>query len=343
MGFEWDLANTDWEKNFKNLEAFNASHKHCRVPRSNKAYSELLHWVSHQRSNYLKGKISIYRFTRLNALGLEWDPSTLAWERCFTRLEAFNAEHGHCCIPSDYKKDSQLGNWVGTQRIFYFKGKLSSNRIARLEALGFEWDPITSNWEHNFEKLLAFKDEHGDCRVPARWSKDEQLGRWVSVQRIFYSKEKISPDRIARLNAIGFEWDLSAADWEKSLAKLIAFKAEHGDCRVPQRWKVDPKLASWVNLQRNIYNKRKLTTERITRLEAVGFEWNPFASDWEKHFAMLESFKAEHGHCRVTPSFMSYPKLARWVQKQRTNYSTVKLSSERISKLEAVGFEWKVS
>jgi hypothetical protein len=98
-----------------------------------------------------------------------------------------------------------------------------------------------------------------------------------------------------------------------------------------------------VNLQRNIYNKRKLTTERITRLEAVGFEWNPFASDWEKHFAMLESFKAEHGHCRVTPSFMSYPKLARWVQKQRTNYSTVKLSSERISKLEAVGFEWKVS
>jgi hypothetical protein len=168
------------------------------------------------------------------------------------------------------------------------------------------------------------------------------LGRWVSVQRRLYSCGKLSSNLIARLESLGFEWNPLDAEWEQNFVTLSAFKAEHGHCRVPQNYTTNPKLGRWVVGQRRFYSRGILTEERITRLESLSFEWNPYASDWEQTFALLESFKAEHGHCRVTPSFMSYPKLSRWVQKQRTNYSTGKLSSERISKLEAVGFEWKV-
>ena len=68
------------------------------------------------------------------------------------------------------------------------------------------------------------------------------------------------------------------AAWEAQLAKLAAYKAAHGDCKVPQRWAEDPRLGSWVDNQR----KRKkaldrgkygdgMTAARAAKLEALGF------------------------------------------------------------------------
>ena len=62
---------------------------------------------------------------------------------------------------------------------------------------------------------------------------------------------------------------------------MVAYKAGHDDCNVPQRWAEDPRLGRWVNIQRAL--KRKLdrgeygegmTAERAARLEALGF-WSP--------------------------------------------------------------------
>jgi hypothetical protein len=36
----------------------------------------------------------------------------------------------------------------------------------------------------------------------------------------------------------------TGAAWEAQLARLAAYKAEHGDCNVPQRWAEDPQLGS---------------------------------------------------------------------------------------------------
>ena len=53
-----------------------------------------------------------------------------------------------------------------------------------------------------------------------------RLGRWVHYQRVEYwifqqkGSAKITEERIARLNAIGFEWDPQKAQWEKMFAKL---------------------------------------------------------------------------------------------------------------------------
>jgi hypothetical protein len=97
----------------------------------------------------------------------------------------------------------------------------------------------------------------------------------------------------ARLEALGFAWGgtkASAArpraanprpEWEAQLARLVAFKAWHGDCNVPHRWAEDRKLGSWVQKQR--LRKKKLdrgepgdgmTAEWAARLEALGFGWN---------------------------------------------------------------------
>ena len=184
---------------------FHERNGHCRVPITYKANKKLAIWVSVQRSAFSEGKLSQNRIIKLESIGFEWDPYSVDWERNFNFLQTFHKENGHCRVPQFYKDDKELGYWASNQRSFYSKGKLSSDRIARLEALGFEWDPINAEWERNFIELKTFNTLHGHCRVPQAYPK---LGRWTSRQRVSYSQGKLSPQRIARLEALGFEWKL---------------------------------------------------------------------------------------------------------------------------------------
>ena len=127
--------------------------------------------------------------------------------------------------------------------------------------------------ENNFAALAAYKAQHGDCRVPQGWPENPSLGTWVSNQRTGRKAGKLSADRVARLEALGFEWDLRATDWDNNFATLAAYKAKHGDCRVPNVWPPNPSLGVWVSNQRTGRKAGKLSADRVARLEALGFEW----------------------------------------------------------------------
>jgi hypothetical protein len=86
--------------------------------------------------------------------------------------------------------------------------------------------------------------------------------------------------RAARLTALGFVWNTKEAAWEAQLARLAAYKKEHGDCNVPRRWAEDQRLGGWVHDQRT--RKKALdrgdaspgmTAARAVKLEALGFAW----------------------------------------------------------------------
>ena len=64
---------------------------------------------------------------------------------------------------------------------------------------------------------------------------------------------------------------------EKFYRRLKAYRAEHGDCLVPHSY-VTPegtKLGRWVATQRKYHNddRGRLSEERTTRLEVLGFVW----------------------------------------------------------------------
>jgi hypothetical protein len=244
------------------------------------------------------------------------------WEAQLAKLKTYKHIHGDCNVPQRWAEDSTLGGWVNTQR----KRKkaldcgepsrgMTVERAAKLEALGFAWELSAAalskqnskvyrddaGWEAQLAKLKVYKRRHGDCCVPQRWAEDPRLGGWVDTQR--QRKRKLdrgelsngmTAERAAKLEALGFAWELSAAAisiqnskgasddarWEAQLAKLKVYKRRHGDCNVPKRWAEDPRLGSWVGTQRKC--KRKLdrgelsngmTAERAAKLEALGFAW----------------------------------------------------------------------
>jgi len=63
------------------------------------------------------------------------------------------------------------------------------------------------------------------------------------------------------------------------LEELKQYKAEFGNCQVPQHYVLNRQLGKWVNRVRTEYKqfrngmKSAMTDERIALLEALDFEW----------------------------------------------------------------------
>ncbi len=342
LGFDWDPLTSKWEEGFTHLEAFVKEHGHCRVPQAYKTADgfRLGQWVGVQRS--VKGTIPNDRRARLAALAFVWDPYDTDWEEGFSHLEAFVKEHGHCRVPRSHKNADgfRLGQWVGVQRSQ--KDAIRAERKARLDALGFEWDPLPAQWEEGFAHLEAFVKEHGHCRVPPTFMTAEgyNLGRWIIKLRT--KNETLLPERKARLDALGIVWDARIEKWEEGFSHLEAFVKEHGHCRVPDKYQTADRfqLGIWVSTQRTRQRRSMLLPERKARLDALGFVWSTLDAQWEKGFAHLEAFVKEYGHCRVSRGYRSSDgfTLDMWVVGQRSTKE--KLSGERKARLDALGFDW---
>ena len=68
--------------------------------------------------------------------------------------------------------------------------------------------------------------------------------------------------------------------WNTMFKRLQQFKREYGHCNVPQGYTLDRELATWVKNQRQAYrymlerkSSKRISTDRITRLNRIGFEW----------------------------------------------------------------------
>jgi len=338
LGFDWDPFTSAWEENFCALGQYRAKYGDCNVPRVWPENPSLSIWIKTQRAAKIEGDLSKEHGNRLTALGFEWDPFASAWEENFLALEQYKAKHGDCNIPSRCPKNTRLANWVSTQRAVQIKGQLSKERLNRLTAIGFIWDPLAAAWEENFRALEQYKAKHGNCNVPREWPENPGLARWVKMQRAAKIKEELSKEQINKLIVLGFDWDLRASAWEESIRTLEQYKAKHGDCNVPRRWSENPSLAAWVSTLRQV--KGQLSKERANQLTGLGFEWDPFASAWEKSFLALEQYKAKHGDCNVPFGWPENPSLGHWVSMQRKLKIKGQLSKERVDRLATIRFEW---
>ena len=262
-----------------------------------------------------------------------------AWDLRYKELVDYKDEHGDCNVP---QSQGSLGHWVDRQRQLYKNGKLSQERIDRLESTGFVWDPQEQEWLGRFEELTNYKAENSDCNVPR---KQGSLGAWVDNQRTFYKNGKLSQERLDLLESIGFSWEPIDEAWMTHFDELVDFKNENGHCSVP---KVQGPLGVWVTNQRQSIKKGKLSQERIDLLESIGFEWVlrertvtklPWKLDeqWKTKYTELVQYLVEHGTCNVP---RNYGSLGPWVSNQRTSFKNGSMLQFRTEYLDSIGFVW---
>lgn len=194
-------------------------------------------------------------------------------------------------------------------------------------------------WNERYMLLIDFKKEFGHCNVPDKTiCKGCELGRWVTRQRV--RKPKLSPDRILRLNSIGFVWNIYKYVWAKRFAELKEYKCKYGHCNVSKGDEGYLTLANWLVKQRQHIKKGKLSESQINDLNQIGILLEEYKrTPWYDNFEKLVFFKAKFGHCNVTKNYVDNA-LGNWVSIQRRDKH--KLSTEQIYELDKLGFSWKL-
>jgi len=255
------------------LARFKAENGHCRVPRVYPANPQLGMWVQSIRQQRDQSKMHNQGFPHMNSdgglcpdqlafldsIGFEWsDPG---------EMSSFPVGHNPLHSLS-------LGQLRPENNVQSLSGYPENNDSA---------------WNERFAALAKFKSQFGHCMVPARYSADPRLGHWVMTQRRqFHLMRKGRPssmtlERISKLESLEFAWSIRMEPekmWKMRYDELRRYKAAFGDCLVPQRFSVNPKLGTWVNTQRRHYKLLKegkhscMTDERIKMLQDLGFAWS---------------------------------------------------------------------
>lgn len=192
------------------------------------------------------------------------------------------------------KATGDLQRWIDHQNACRRRNQLGQStdltdeRVTVLNRVGFPWKlKNDERWERRFDELVAYHKRHGNCRVPRG---TPGLGEWVNNMRKVRARAGrgdggaaaasgarcLTPEREARLDAIGFEWNLK--DWDGKFDRLRKFAEERGHCDV-RLGDGDRALFKWVAYQRKRYRDREggkknaITDEQIEKLEGVGFQW----------------------------------------------------------------------
>ena len=101
----------------------------------------------------------------------------------------------------------------------------------------------------------------------------------MSEQRKKYQGKNggLSELQRSRLEELGMVWDALEQAWKAGFRQLEAYKAENGDCLVPQGYETADgfKLGMWVSTQRQKYQGKNsgLSEPQRSRLEALGMSW----------------------------------------------------------------------
>ena len=272
----------------------------------------------------------------------------IKWLEKYDSLKEYRNEHGHCNVP---RYHPALSRWVPQQRMQKKKNLLRQDRIDLLNEIDFCWElpkgpsSAEQTWNEQYQKLISYRKLHGHCNVPTKGH--GSLGTWVNTQRVFFKRKLLRPDRIDRLNEIGFQWRvrhiLSPIHDEKWLQKyenLKAFRHEYGHLSVPRD---HGPLGSWVSHQRRLKETNGIRQDREDLLNSIGFVGQTDAGrqrrdrQWLEKYEELKSYQNEHGHCLV-PSKRS--SLGNWIQHQRSLSALGSMREDRRDLLNQLGFVW---
>jgi len=272
-----------WDAKFNELRQFKGVNGHTNVPRrsmKNPSLNGLGEWVHFQRRQFRnlrdgkKSTMTIIRKKALDQLGFEW-----------TRAPGRRS----CSV---------------LQNDFAPKTTSSPSLQAK-------------SWNDRYIELLQFAKKTGHSNVPFKYEDNPSLGEWVFEQRALHQapndKNKTRPTSLdeikniqyQKLCGIGFNFESKESDcvnyheedsiqmpknhsgenlkitWEERFLELKQFKIRKGSCNVPEKWKVNPSLASWVKEQRVEYRlfrekkKSHLDDRKVMDLLSLGFQFEP--------------------------------------------------------------------
>ena len=367
IGMRWgSYLDQSWERHYQAAKDYYEAHGDLKVAATETTDSGLRlgAWIASLRTYKKNGircaYLSSERIAALEEIGMVWDVFDYLWEENFAAAMRYYREYGDLDIPISYVAPNGLrvGAWIqklkGLRRGSWTGAELTQEQITRLDSIGMIWESKQERaWNRGYTEAKAYYAQHGDLNVPITYVSPTgyTLGHWISNRRV-KGREKHTKEQREQLDAMGMVWKRPDS-WEARYALAKAYFEEHGDLKIPSRYKAGGIwLSKWLNEQRQIYigNRpgKTLTREQISRLEAIGMEWENrkrIAEEmaWQEQFEEARQYFQNNGDLKIPGDFRTTDgkNLSIWVQKQRSLWKEGKLSPEQIKLLTAIGMEWE--
>jgi len=310
IGMIWNIQEHSWNKYYELAEAYFKHHGNLNISKDFKTingyeYDEkgikLGNWINYQRQVYNDSKLLSERKDKLEEIGMIWNILEDSWNKYYELAEAYFKHHGNLNIPGDFKTINgyeydengfNLGNWIGTQRMFYSKGKMLKERKEKLKEIGMIWNISEDSWNKYYELAEAYYKHKGKLKMPNNFKtlngyeyakNGLNLDYWMRHQRELYKKGKLLKVQIDKLEIIGMIWDPLEDSWNECYELAKTYYKHKGNLKIPFVFKTlngyeyaenGINLGTWISGQRKAYSKNILLKERKDKLEKIGMIWD---------------------------------------------------------------------
>ncbi|CAJ1941095.1 unnamed protein product [Cylindrotheca closterium] len=148
------------------------------------------------------------------------------WASHIKELKKFKEKFGHCNVRRTQKDYIRLSYWIRRVRGLYKlrragkRTSLTDERVKELDDLGFGWEGWSANRDDVFQtrikEMKEFRKRHGHCNLPCPYAHNPTLKSWTNGMRQKYrqyqagEKTTLTPEQIAELESIGFDWNVAS-------------------------------------------------------------------------------------------------------------------------------------
>lgn len=381
LNFDFDPHKTLFEFDFQELLQFKEKNGHVDVPVMG---NRLGMRVNRYRTHYRQEKLSQKKIDSLTNIGFQFVlKENFSWDERFEELKEYYKTYKTKYVMSTI--NSALYSWDKRQRTENIKGKLNKEQVEKLNSINFDWEiksirnkkdnsedkqPVNEEkWDEMFQILVNYKTVHGSLVLSSNQEFDK-LRRWCLTQRIRNNKNKLLEERFVKLDDLGFIWiEIRGRkktkepikktnyndQWKIMYNYLLEYYNENKHFKIPLNSE-NKKLILWVRTQRYHYKNKKLSSERIIKLNSIDFEWEikstrnkkenkediKYSNEnkWNEMFQNLVSYYNKNKTFIISVD-EEFEILKRWCLTQRTKNNKNILLEERFIKLNDLGFPWK--
>ncbi len=206
------------------------------------------------------------------------------FELGIAHLHRYARAHGFSSPPRGATIDGfPIGTWVTSRRTDYRLGRLSAERIRRLETEfpDWRWNVRDAAFDTGIDHLRRYVAVHGTSNVGQHEVVDGfALGQWVNNRRADYRKGRLPHERITLIESEFPDWqwnpqeESSAAAFNTGIDHLRRYVAMHGTSNARRRDVIDGfDIGQWVANRRADYRKGRLSVERITVFKSEFPDW----------------------------------------------------------------------
>jgi superfamily II DNA or RNA helicase len=389
--FKSDSSNLIWETKLKELVNFHSEFNTFRIPSGDKSLQPLKSWLQYQKQLFKKGILENEKTLKFKNIGYSFDldyrgqkqkialSDDLVWLERFEELKFYKTEYNTFLIAKDFPQYDHLKKWLTEQKRLFKSNTLPKEKIDKLNELGYSFNlnyqgkkftyevnpslkeersqkknSRQTTWESTYLELLNFKVKYGHCQV-LRSFEDKTLANFVSRQRFLFKKGNLEPDKIEKLQILGFEFETkTSSSWESKYSELKEFFDKNGHSNYKKK-DGNPSIYNWILGQRVYKRKGTLDKTRISKLNEIKFIWeanskgsSPREDEWFDKLLEFKAYKVQFGNANVSQLDSVYKSLGRWLNDQRVTKKGRKnhkgeiifLSKERESLLNDVGVVW---